>query len=68
MSEEHNISRVIEGVRVTGTYIVENGILTVTTAFGTKTAQVGATNPDSLAYIMLHQLFEDARHKNSKSP
>ena len=68
MSKEHNISRVIEGVRVTGTYIVENGILTLTTAFGTKTAQVGATNPDSLAYIMLHELFEGARHKDNTTP
>ena len=65
MSKEHNISRVIEGVRVTGTYIVENGILTLTTAFGTKTVQVGATKADSLAYIMLHELFEDARHKDN---
>ena len=68
LAGKHNISRVIEGVRVTGTYIVQNGgcqgllrqagILTLTTAL-TKSA---------LAYIMLHQLFEDAQHKDGTTP
>jgi hypothetical protein len=59
-AEEHPISRVIDGVTVSGTFTVENGIVTVKTAFN-KAAQVGDSSPQGLAFIMLRELLEDMR-------
>jgi hypothetical protein len=59
---ERNISRVIEGVTLRGTYSVKDGILTVRTPFGSKSTQgVRGSKPGSLAYIQLGELFYDVR-------
>jgi hypothetical protein len=59
--EEHHISRVIDGVTMSGTYSVEDGIITVTTALGTKSTQVADSPPEVLARIMLRELLDDMR-------
>jgi hypothetical protein len=49
MADEQSISRVLNGVMVTGTYTVQDGIVTLRTAFGSKTAQLLGSNPATLA-------------------
>jgi hypothetical protein len=57
---ERNISRVIEGVTLRGTYSVKDGIVTVRTPFGSKSTQVArGSKTGSLAYILLGDLFYD---------
>ena len=45
---------------LTGGYIVDNGIITVTSAHGTKSAETGGQTPMILAKIMLRELADDA--------
>ena len=66
---ERNISRVINGVILRGTYSVKDGIVTVTTPIGSKSSQVvRGSKPGSLAYIMLGQLFYDVSSEPSDAP
>jgi hypothetical protein len=59
---ERNISRVIKGVTLRGTYSVKDGIVTLSTTFGSKSTQVvRGSKPGSLAFILLGELFYDAR-------
>jgi hypothetical protein len=59
---ERNISRVIKGVTLRGTYSVKDGIVTLSTTFGSKSTQVArGSKPGSLAYVLLGELFYDAR-------
>ena len=47
---DRNISRVINGVILRGTYSVKDGIVTVTTPIGSKSSQVvRGSKPGSLA-------------------
>jgi hypothetical protein len=46
---------------MSGTYSVKNGIVTITSAYGSKSAHVGTSKPASLAFILLRELFDDAR-------
>jgi hypothetical protein len=63
---DRNISRVINGVILRGTYSVKDGIVTVTTPIGCKSSQVvRGSKPGSLAYIMLGQLFYDVSSEPS---
>ncbi len=48
-----------KGLTLSGTYSVQDGVVTVTTAIGSKSTQVGSAKPASLAYVMLRQLFDD---------
>jgi hypothetical protein len=57
---EQLISRVVNGATVRGTYTVKDGILTLKTGFGTKTAKLGSWKPASLAYVILRELCEGA--------
>jgi hypothetical protein len=57
--KELHISRVINGVTISGTYSVKDGIVTVETALGTKSTHIGGSKPASLAYIMLRELLDD---------
>ena len=59
MADEHRITRVMKGVTVSGTYSLQDGVITVTTAIGSKSTQVGSAKPASLAYVMLRELFDD---------
>jgi hypothetical protein len=66
---DRNISRVINGVILRGTYSVKDGIVTVTTPIGSKSSQVvRGSKPGSLAYIMLGQLFYDVSSEPSDAP
>jgi hypothetical protein len=46
-------------VTLTGTYTLQDDILTLRTAFGNKTAQLLGSNPTTLASIMLRELYQD---------
>ena len=59
MADEQSISRVFNGVTLTGTYTLQDGIVTLRTAFGNKTAQLLGSDPDTLASIMLRELYQD---------
>jgi hypothetical protein len=59
MADEQSISRVFNGVTLTGTYALQDGIVTLRTAFGNKTAQLLGSNLATLAGIMLRELYED---------
>ena len=56
---EQSISRVFNGVTLTGTYTLQDNILTLRTAFGNKMAQFLGSDPDTLASIMLRELYQD---------
>jgi hypothetical protein len=56
---ENSISRMIDGVTLSGTWSVKDGVVTLTTAWGRKSAQVGNLSPEGLAHIMLRELYED---------
>ena len=59
---EHSISRVIQGVSLRGTYSVEDSIVTVRTGFGSKSTRVlRGSKPSSVAYVMLGELYDEAR-------
>jgi hypothetical protein len=57
--KETPISCVVEGVTLAGTWSVADGMVTVRTGFGSKTAQLGNSLPETLALIMLRGLYED---------
>jgi hypothetical protein len=58
---EHNISRLIRGVTVRGTYFVQGKVLTVKSALGSKSTYVLRGSKASwLAYVMLGELYHEA--------
>jgi hypothetical protein len=59
MADEQSILRVLNGVTVTGTYTLQDGIVTLRTVFGSKTAQLLGSHPATLASIMLCELYQD---------
>jgi hypothetical protein len=66
---ERNISRVIKGVTLRGTYSVKDGIVTVRTPLGSKSSQVGRhSKPGSVAYILLGELFYDVSSDAPEQP
>ena len=65
MADEQSISRVFNGVTLTGTYTLQDGIVTLRTAFGNKTAQLLGSDPDTLASIMLRELYQDIADPSS---
>jgi hypothetical protein len=63
---DRNISRVINGAILRGTYSVKGGIVTVITPIGSKSSQVvRGSKPGLLAYIVLGQLFYDVSSEPS---
>jgi hypothetical protein len=61
---ERSISRVIRGMTLRGTCCVRDGIVTVTTPFGSKSTQViGGSKPASLAYITARELWRRRHHE-----
>ena len=66
---ERNVSRVINGVTLRGTYSVKDGIVTVRTPLGSKSSQVGRrSKPGSVAYILLGELFYDVSSDAPEQP
>ena len=61
MADEQSISRVFNGVTLTGTYSLQDGIVTLRTALGNKTAQLLGSDLATLASIMLRELYQDMR-------
>jgi hypothetical protein len=57
--EDRPISHMKEGVTLSGTYSVEGDVVTVKTAFGVKSAQLGDTPAETLARILLRELYDD---------
>src|SRR6516225_6501996 len=67
MADEQSISRVFNGVTLTRTYTLQDGIVTLRTAFGNKTAQLLGSDPDTLASIMLRELYQDIAARGCQS-
>jgi hypothetical protein len=67
MADEQSISRVFNGVTLTGTYTLQDGIVTLRTAFGNKTAQLLGSNLATLASIMLRELYQDMASRGGSS-
>ena len=65
-ADEQLISRVFNGVTLTGTYTLQDGIVMLRTAFGNKTAQLLGSDADTLASIMLRELYQDYGPDNTK--
>jgi len=66
-ADEQSISRVFNGVTLTGTYTLQDGIVMLRTAFGNKTAQLLGSDADTLASIMLRELYQDYGPSEEKS-
>jgi hypothetical protein len=66
MADEQSISRAFNGVTLTGTYTLQDGIVTLRTAFGNKTAQLLGSDPDTLASIMLREVYQDMACKGGR--
>jgi hypothetical protein len=59
---ERNISRVIEGTTLRGTYSIQGSVLTVNTPLGSRSTQVlKGSKASSVAYVMLGELYYEAR-------
>ena len=57
---ERNISRVIQGVTLRGTYSVEDSTVTVKTPLGSKSSHIlRGSKASSLAFVMLGQLYHE---------
>ena len=62
MGLEHHAAWIeFEGRRVTGTYVVWNGFITVTSEAGIKQAELGRLPPDVLARLLLRELMADSK-------
>ena len=66
-ADEQLISRVFNGVTLTGTYTLQDGIVMLRTAFGNKTAQLLGSHRATLASIMLRELYEDIASRGASS-
>ena len=59
-----NVSVTINGVTHEGTYYVQNSIVYVQSAAGTKSTQVGWSHPESIAKLLLRELVRAAEHED----
>jgi hypothetical protein len=57
--DSHGVTIEFEGRKVSGTYSVSRGMITVSTPYGRKITQVGGSTPASLARIMLRELARE---------
>jgi hypothetical protein len=62
---DRNISRVIRGVTLRGTYSVQDSTVTVKTPLGSKSSHVKGSKASSLAFVMLGQLYHETRGLSS---
>jgi len=61
-----DIAIVRDGNPYTGSYTVEKGLVTVTGIGGTKTTQLGGSEPKALAEMLLSEIV--AEHKAKMNP
>jgi len=62
MGLEHHAAWIeFEGRKVTGTYVVWSGWITVTSEDGSKQAELGRLPPDVLARLLLRELVADGK-------
>jgi len=59
--EQHAVWIEFEGRRVTGTYVVWDGWITVTSEAGIKQAELGRLPADVLARLLLRELMADSK-------
>lgn len=50
-----------EGKIYKATYRIANGLITLTTIYGSKTAQLGGMLPEALAIIMLGEIISEGK-------
>jgi len=56
MSQSIPVSVDLDGISYHGTYSLSGGMITVSSDYGTNTAQVGGRPPDELAQMLLMEL------------
>lgn len=49
----------VHGRKVRGIYYIEKGIVTVTSLYGEKSRQVGGSSPESIARLLLRNLYDE---------
>jgi hypothetical protein len=61
MNHQYNLTVTVEreGKIYKATYRIENGMITVTTSYGSKTTQLGSCPPEALAIIMLGEMISE---------
>jgi hypothetical protein len=59
--EQHTVWIEFEGRRITGTYVVWDGWVTVTSEAGIKQADLGRLPPDLLARLLLRELIAESK-------
>ena len=52
-----------DGKTYTGSYTVESGVVTVTSSYGSKATQLGRTQAEQLARLMLRELVIDYKSR-----
>jgi len=58
----HSVHIKVDGRTYSGAYMVDRKVLTVTTTYGKKTAQVGhQVSHETLAHQLLHELVEEEK-------
>jgi hypothetical protein len=57
--EQHAVLIEVDGRRIAGTYVVWDGWITVTSAFGIKQADLGRLPADLLARLLVRELVAD---------
>src|SRR3954451_17179682 len=60
----HSVHIKVDGRTYAGAYTVDRKVLTVTTSYGKKTAQIGhQVSQDTLAHQLLHELVQEERSR-----
>jgi len=62
MTTRHSVHIKIDGRTYTGAYTIDRKLLTVTTPYGKKAAQVGhQVSHETLAHQLLHELVQEEK-------
>lgn len=56
--KESEVTMTVEGKTYSGTYEVAGGVVTVRTAYGSRSTQIGGSPPDVVAGWLLRELVE----------
>ena len=60
----HSVHIKVDGRTYAGAYAVDRKVLTVTTSYGKKTAQIGhQVSHDTLAHQLLHELVQEEKSR-----
>jgi len=57
---EGEVSVEVEGETITAHYTVDRGLVKVSWGMGSKTTQVGSSEPESIARLLLRELAQEA--------